>query len=192
MVQRCLLIVIACIAAGCSTFPHRPPLIGYDPAPYGDAFRAAAMEAVVRRETGRGFYEVFADKAYTLGSQGRCDDKTLQQFLTQQRGCWLLSPADHAGCRESDLCLEFTADRRILEQPAIRRAVDAALLRPCDTLTAPDDLPYARWPSIIGKSALSSWRVLGCGGRRPVVGENLVWSGEGDRIRITLRFRQGR
>ena len=35
--------VLALLGA-CSTFPEGPPLIGYDPVPYGDAFRAAAAE----------------------------------------------------------------------------------------------------------------------------------------------------
>lgn len=65
-----------------------PPLIGYDPAPYGDAFRAAATEAVIRSKLGEGFYEVFGDKAYTVGQSGLCaEDMRLVGRLSERDSC---------------------------------------------------------------------------------------------------------
>ena len=89
---RTLLVLGLLALAGCAPFPKGPPLIGYDPAPYGDAFRAAATEAVVRSKLGEGFYEVFGEKAYTVGQSGLCAEDTFQRFLSLQHGCALLVP----------------------------------------------------------------------------------------------------
>lgn len=172
--------------AGCAPFPKGPPLIGYDPAPYGDAFRAAATEAVIRKKLGKGFYEAFGDKAYTIGTSGLCAEDSLQQFLSQQQGCALLGPGDNQDCRELELCIRLTLSSALFRDPEIRSAVESALLRPCDALTPPRDLPYARWPSAIGKPATASWDLLGCGSRLQVDGRDIAFHENGDQTVISF------
>lgn len=181
------LIVLGLLAlAGCAPFPKGPPLIGYDPAPYGDAFRAAATEAVIRNKLGRGFYEVFGDKAYTIGGHGLCADDAFQQFLSLQHGCALLGPADNSDCRELDSCIRLTASSGLIKDPEIRSAVESALLRPCDALTPPRNLPYARSPSAIGKPATASWELLRCGSRRQVIGRDIAFHENGAQTVISF------
>lgn len=172
--------------AGCAPFPKGPPLIGYDPAPYGDAFRAAATEAVIRKKLGKSFYEAFGDKAYTIGKSGLCAEDSLQQFFSLQQGCALLGPGDNQDCRELELCIRLTLNSALFRDPEIRSAVESALLRPCDALTPPRDLPYARWPSAIGKPATASWDLLGCSSRRQVDGRNIAFHENGDQTVISF------
>lgn len=185
---RTLLVLGFLALAGCAPFPKGPPLIGYDPAPYGDAFRAAATEAVIRSKLGEGFYEVFGDMAYTVGQSGLCAEDTLQHFLSLQHGCALLGPGDSPDCRELDLCIRLTVSSGLYKDPEVRSAVEAALLRPCDALTPPQDLPYARWPSAIGKPATASWGLLRCGGRRQVVGSDIAFHENGAQTVISFTF----
>lgn len=189
---RTLFVLGLLALAGCAPFPKGSPLIGYDPAPYGDAFRAAAMEAVIRSKLGAGFYEVFGDKAYTMGESGRCGEDTLQQFLSQQRGCALLGPGDSPDCRELDRCIRLTVGSGLFKDPEVRSSVEAALLRPCDALTPPQDLPYGRWPSAIGKPATASWGLLACGSRRQVVGSDIAFHEQGTQTVISFTISQAR
>ncbi|WP_292078174.1 hypothetical protein [Brevundimonas sp. UBA7838] len=172
--------------AGCAPFPKGPPLIGYDPAPYGDAFRAAATEAVIRKKLGKSFYEAFGDKAYTIGKSGLCAEDSLQHFFSLQQGCALLGPGDNQDCRELELCIRLTLNSALFRDPEIRSAVESALLRPCDALTPPRDLPYARWPSAIGKPATASWDLLGCSSRRQVDGRDIAFHENGDQTVISF------
>lgn len=172
--------------AGCAPFPKGPPLIGYDPAPYGDAFRAAATEAVIRKKLGKSFYEAFGDKAYTIGKSGLCAEDSLQQFFSLQQGCALLGPGDNQDCRELELCIRLTLSSALFRDPEIRSAVESALLRPCDALTPPRDLPYARWPSAIGKPATASWDLLGCSSRRQVDGRDISFHENGGQTVISF------
>ena len=183
---RTLLVLGLLALAGCAPFPKGPPLIGYDPAPYGDASRAAATEAVIRSKLGEGFYEVFGDKAYTMGQSGLCAEDTLQHFLSLQHGCALLGPGDSPDCRELDLCIRLTVGSGLFKDPEVRSAVEAALLRPCDALTPPQALPYARWPSAIGKPATASWGLLRCGSRRQVVGSDIAFHENGAQTVISF------
>ncbi len=173
---------------GCASFPQRPVLTGYDPAPYGDAFRAAATEAVIRSRLGAGFYEVFQDKAHTINMSGRCTEAALEQFLAKDIGCWLLFPGDNAECREQDLCIRLLADRRLFSDPAIRSDIEQALLKPCDALTSPETVLQPRWPSRVGKTAAASWAILRCGSRRQVIGREIVVQEEGADAVILFRF----
>jgi len=186
MSLRSLLALGLLALAGCAPFPKGPPLIGCDPAPYGDAFRAAATEAVIRKKLGKGFYEAFGDKAYTIGKSGLCTEDSLQQFLSQQQGCALLGPGDNQDCRELELCIRLTLSSALLRDPEIRSAVESALLRPCDALTPSRDLPYARWPSAIGKPATASWDLLGCSSRRQVDGRDISFHENGDQTVISF------
>jgi len=161
-------------------------LIGYDPAPYGDAFRAAATEAVIRKKLGKSFYEAFGDKAYTIGKSGLCAEDSLQHFFSLQQGCALLGPGDNQDCRELELCIRLTLNSALFRDPEIRSAVESALLRPCDALTPPRDLPYARWPSAIGKPATASWDLLGCSSRRQVDGRDIAFHENGDQTVISF------
>lgn len=172
--------------ARCAPFPKGPPLIGYDPAPYGDAFRAAATEAVIRKKLGKSFYEAFGDKAYTIGKSGLCAEDSLKQFFSLQQGCALLGPGDNQDCRELELCIRLTLNSALFRDPEIRSAVESALLRPCDALTPPRDLPYARWPSAIGKPATASWDLLGCSSRRQVDGRDIAFHENGDQTVISF------
>nr|WP_295237963.1 hypothetical protein [uncultured Brevundimonas sp.] len=190
MSLRSLLALGLLALAGCAPFPKAPPLIGYDPAPYGDAFRAAATEAVIRKKLGKGFYEAFGDKAYTIGKSGLCTEDSLQQFLSQQQGCALLGPSDNQDCRELELCIRLTLSSALLRDPEIRSAVESALLRPCDALTPPRDLPYARWPSAIGKPATASWDLLGCGSRRQMNGRDIAFHENGAQTIISFKMRR--
>ncbi|WP_406853022.1 hypothetical protein WEU32_04435 [Brevundimonas sp. BH3] len=174
--------------AGCAPLPKGPPLIGYDPAPYSDAFRAAATEAVIRSKLGEGFYDAFGDKAYTVGTSGLCAEETLQHFLSLQRGCALLGPGDNPDCGEPDLCIMLTVDSGLFKDPETRSAVEAALLRPCDALTPPLGLPYGHWPSAIGKPAAASWGLLHCGGRRQVIGSDIAVHENGAQTVIFFTF----
>ena len=185
---RTLLVLGLLALAGCAPFPKGPPLIGYDPAPYGDAFRAAATEAVVRSKLGEGFYEVFGEKAYTVGQSGLCAEDTFQRFLSLQHGGALLVPGDSSDCPELDLCIRLTADSALFKDPEVRSAVEAALLRPCDALTPPQDLPHARLPSAIGKPASASWKLLRCGSRRTVVGSHIAFHENGTHTVISFTF----
>ena len=188
MFHRTLLILGLLALIGCAPFPKGPPLIGYDPAPYGDAFRTAAAEAVIRSKLGGGFYEAFGDKAYTVGQSGLCTKETLQHFLSRQSGCALLGPGDNPDCRERDHCIRFTVDSGLLKEPEIASAVEAALLRPCDALTPPQNLSHGRWPSAIGKPAAASWGLLRCGSRRQVVGSDIAIHENGPQTVISLTF----
>lgn len=190
MSLRSLLALGFLALAGCAPFPKGPPLIGYDPAPYGDAFRAAATEAVVRTKLGKGFYEAFGDKAYTIGKSGLCAEASLQKFLSQQQGCALLGPGDNQDCRELELCIRLTLSSALFRDPEIRSAVESAFLRPCDALTPPRDLPYARWPSAIGKPATASWDLLGCGSRRQVNGRDIAFHENGAQTIISFKMRR--
>lgn len=185
---RTLLALGMLALAGCSSFPHSPALIGYDPAPYGDAFRAAATEAVIRNRVGRSFYEALGDKAYTLSMSGPCTEDSFGSFLAQQTGCWLLLPGDNATCREQDFCIRLRIDRRLFNDPAIRSDIESALLKPCDKLTPPDQVSQPNWPSKVGRTAASSWARLRCGSRRPVIGREITFRGEGSETVIVLRF----
>lgn len=185
---KTLLVLGLLAVAGCAPFPKGAPLIGYDPAPYGDAFRSAATEAVIRSKLGEGFYEIFGDKAYTIRQSGLCTQDTLLQFLSLQRGCALLGPGDNADCRERDLCIRLTVGSELFKDPEVRSAVEAALLRPCDALTPPQDLPYARWPSTIGKPASASWKLLRCGSRRQVVGSDIAFHENGAQTVVFFTF----
>lgn len=185
---RTLLVSSLLALAGCASFPKGPPLIGYDPAPYGDAFRAAASEAVIRSKLGEGFYEAFGAEAYTVGQSGRCTEDTLQRFLSLQHGCALLHSADGPDCRETDLCIRLTGDSALLKDLKVRSAIETAILRPCEALTPPHDLPFARWPSAIGDPASHSWGLLRCGSRRQVVGSNILRHENGSQTVITFNF----
>jgi hypothetical protein len=185
---RTLLALGLLALAGCAPFPKGPALIGYDPTPYGDAFRAAAAEAVIRSKLGKGFYEVFGNKAYTVGQSGLCAEDTLEHFLSLQHGCALLGPGDSSDCRELDLCIRLTVGSELFKDPEVRSAVEAALLRPCYALTPPQDLPYARWPSAIGKPATASWGLLRCGSRRQVVGSDISFHENGAQTEISFTF----
>lgn len=165
-----------------------PPLIGYDPAPYGDAFRAAATEAVLRDALGQGAYAAFGDEAYRMGLQGPCDAASLADFVAGRRGCAILGPADGPDCRETDLCLRFTMERDLARDPRVWSAVERALRQPCDALTPPKDLPHARSPSAVGKPAQSSWDLLRCGARRQVTGSTVTLSENGDQTVVRLSF----
>lgn len=187
-----LIVLSLLVLAGCAPFPKGPPLIGYDPAPYGDAFRAAATEAVIRRKLGKGFYEVFGDKAYTVGQSGLCAEDTFQHFLSLQHGCALLGPGDGPDCRELDLCIRLTVGSGLLKDSEVRSAIEAALLRPCNALTPPHGLPYARWPSAIGKSATASWGRLRCGSRREVVGSDISFHENGAQSVISFTIKLAR
>jgi hypothetical protein len=173
---------------GCASFPQGPSLIGYDPAPYGDAFRAAAAEAVIRQTFGQGFYEAFGDRAYTVGLSGLCSEASLAAFVAQQRGCAILHPGDGPDCRERDTCMRLSIDSALFRDPAIRSAVETALRHPCDALTPPKGLPYRRSPSIIGKPAQASWSLLRCGGGRRVEGGPLSIQEDGARTILSFRF----
>lgn len=185
---RILLALGLLALAGCSSFTQRPALFGYDPAPYGDAFRAAATEAVIRNRVGKGFYEAFGDKAYTLSISEPCTEESIGRFLAQQSGCWLLLPGDNATCREQDFCIRLRIDRRLFNDPGIRPDIENAMLKPCDALTPPDHVSQPNWPSRVGRTADSSWALLRCGSRRPVIGREITVREEGSEAVIHLRF----
>lgn len=176
------------LVGGCGGFPQKPPVIGYDPAPYGDAFRVAATEAVFRDFRGAGFYQAFGDAAYTIGRVGRCTDDGLANFLAGRAACVVAGPADSPICREQAFCLRFTMDRALAENQKAWQAVEAALLDPCTALTSPEGLQYRRWPSAIGKPAQASWALLRCDRSRRVVGSNVQRSDNGAEVIVTLRF----
>ena len=176
------------LLGACSTFPKGPPLIGYDPTPYGDAFDAAATEAVLRDALGQSAYAAFGDEAYRMGLQGPCDAASLADFAAGRRGCTVLGPAHGPDCRETDLCLRFTMDRDLARDPQVWSAVERALLHPCAALTSPKDLPYARWPSAVGKPAWASWTLLRCDRRRQVTGSAVTLSDSGDQTVVRLTF----
>ncbi len=176
------------LLGACSTFPKGPPLIGYDPVPYGDAFRAAATEAVLRDALGQGVYAAFGDEAYRMGRHGLCSPSALADFVAGRSGCTLLLPADSPDCRETDLCLRFIMERQMARDPQVWSAVERALLHPCAALTSPKDLPYARWPSAVGKPAWASWTLLRCDRRRQVRGSAVTLSDSGDQTVIRLTF----
>lgn len=185
---RAAAVAALALLGACSTFPKGPPLIGYDPAPYGDAFSAAATEAVLRDALGQGVYAAFGDEAYRLSSQGLCTPATLADFVAGRRGCAILGPADGPDCRETDLCLRFVMDRDLARDPRVRSAIERALLRPCKTLTPPKGLPYARWPSAVGKPAWASWDLLRCDRRRQVTGSAAALNDSGGQTLVRLSF----
>ena len=191
MYIRKLLVLGLFALAGCASFPQRPALIGYDPAPYGDAFRAAAAEAVIRSRVGVGFYEAFQGKAHTISMSGRCTEAALARFLAKDIGCWLLAPGDNAQCREQDLCIRLRAERQFFNGPAIRSDIERALLNPCDALTPPEEVLQPRWTSMVGKTAAASWAILRCGSRRQVIGREIVVREDGSETVILFRFDLG-
>ncbi|WP_312780939.1 hypothetical protein [Brevundimonas sp.] len=176
------------LLGACATFPKRPPLIGYDPAPYGDAFCAAATQAVLRDSLGQGAYAAFGDEVYRMGRQGPCSAASLADFVAGRRGCAIMLPAGGPDCRETDLCLRFTMDRELARDPRVWSAVESALRQPCDTLTPPKELPYARWPSAVGNPAWASWTLLRCDRRRQVTGSAVTLSDSGDQTVVRLTF----
>lgn len=186
--QVAVLLAGLTLLGACSTFPKGPPLIGYDPAPYGDAFRAAATEAVLRDALGQGVYAAFGDEAYRLPSQGPCDAASLATFVAGRKGCTVLRPVIGPDCRETDLCLRFTMDHELARDPHVWSVVERALLHPCQALTSPKTLPYARWPSAVGKPASASWDLLRCDRRRQVMGSTVTVSGNQGQAVISLTF----
>lgn len=176
------------LLGACSTFPKGPPLIGYDPAPYGDAFRAAATEAVLRDALGQSVYAALGDETYRLSSSGLCTPATLSDFVAGRSGCTVLEPADGPSCSETDLCLRFTMDGELARDPRVSPAVERALRQPCEALTPPKDLPYARWPSAVGKPAWASWDLLRCDTRRQVTGSSVTVSESQGQAVIRLTF----
>lgn len=176
------------LLGACSTFPKGPPLIGYDPAPYGDAFRAAATEAALRDALGQSVYAALGDEAYRLGGHGLCSPSALADFAAGRSGCTVLGPADGPGCRETDLCLRFTMDGELARDPRVWSIVERALRQPCDALTPPKGLRYARWPSAVGKPASASWELLRCDSRRRVMGSTVTVSQNQGQAVIRLSF----
>lgn len=189
MLRKAVLAFCLLIVAGCASFPKGPPLIGYNPTPYGDAFKAAASEAVLRAHLGRGFYEAFGDSAYTTGLSGRCSQESLSQFIALGRGCAILWAADGPDCRERDLCVRVRGATEVLKTQEIRSLLQSAIQRPCAALTPPDTLPYGKWPSAIGLPARASWDTLRCGRRREVVGSDVVFLEHGSETVVQFRFR---
>ena len=79
-------------------------------------------------------------------------------------------------------------DRDLARDPRVRAAVERALLRPCETLTPPKGLPYARWPSAIGKPAWASWNLLRCDRRRQVTGSAVTLDEGRSQTLVRLTF----
>lgn len=185
----CSVSVVLAALAGCSKpFPERLGWYGDHPNLYSVAFTAAVDEAIVRQRSGLGFYEHMGDAAFTIPmSGGVCSETSLDAYITaKSRGCWVLSGPPLPDCLNAAGCAGFHYDRNLLAKPDIRRAVEAAIARPCEFLTAPDQVPYARNSSTTrGVSAYANWRIMLCDG--PGVHGRAEWDDSEEVVRISFQ-----
>ena len=193
-IQKSLLAVsVSCILglAGCATpFPERLNWYGHHPALYTMAFRAAAEEALVRSMTGRGYYEHMGDAAYTLVTTEICTRATFDTYLVRkERGCYLIGGSPDPDCLNVNACASFRYDADLFSDPAFRQVVTAALQRPCDYLTPPDQVTHWDATARFGMSASANWRILQCDGKQ-VFATSIVFD-ETDSI-LRVRFARGR
>lgn len=169
--RRCFLALsIGCLAAmtGCAKpFPERLNWYGHHPALYTMAFRAAAEEALVRSMTGRGYYDHMGDAAYTLSTTGICNRATLDTYLVRkERGCHLMGGSPAPDCLNARACASFRYDVDLFSDPEFRQIVTAALQRPCDYLTPPNQVTHRDATVRFGMSASANWRILQCDGKQ--------------------------
>ena len=127
---------------GCAKpFPERLNWYGHHPALYTMAFRAAAEEALVRA--------------------------TLDTYLVRkERGCHLMGGSPAPDCLNSRACASFRYDVDLFSNPEFRQIVTAALQRPCDYLTPPNQVTYRDATARFGMSASANWRILQCDGKQ--------------------------
>lgn len=186
---------IACLSAvvlsvGCARpFPERLNWYGEHPYLYSMALRAAAEEALVRSMTGRGYYEHMGDAAFTLSVSGVCDRAGLDAYLVRrERGCHLLSGPPAPDCLDANACASFRYDPALFADPAVRRAVEAALRRPCDFLTPPTSVLHRDATARFGMSAGANWRLLQCDGPG-VFGQSIAFDDSTAILRV--QFKKG-
>lgn len=79
-------------------------------------------------------------------------------------------------------------DGELARDPRVWSVVERALRQPCEALTPPKGLPYARWPSAVGKPARASWDLLRCDRRRQVTGSAVDLSESGGQVLVRLTF----
>ncbi len=131
------------------------------------ALQAATEEALVRSMTGKGYYEYMGDAAYTLVTTGICNKATLDTYLVRkERGCHLIGPPRIPDCQNVNSCAAYHYDVDLFSDPALRQVVIAALQRPCDYLTPPDQVTHWDATANFGMTAYGNWRILQCDGNQ--------------------------
>jgi hypothetical protein len=187
-----LLAGVGLVLGGCASFPKQPPLIGYDPTPYADAFRSVATEAAIRQRTGKGFYEALGEKAYILSIRPPhpCSADGFAAFARGEFACSPVGNAYRPDCQELDSCLSFTIDRGLAQDREFMAAVLTAVEQPCRALTPPSGNPHHAYHAAGGIVLPPSylWRYFRCSTSRQVQGRNIQTAVTEDHVLITLRF----
>lgn len=176
--------------SGCAQqFPERLNWMGNDPNLYTLAFLSAGTEAYVEAKTGRNYYELLGDKAYSLGGTGLCTESGVQAYLvTQTEYCSVLLRAPTENCTDRKQCIRLRISPALLAEPQYIPVVEAALRNPCGSITDWRTLTWGDVGTAIGMSPKHSMRILHCGDNE-VIGNSVALSADNQYFEIKFARR---